>query len=119
MQFPCKLQRQWGNEVKDGETDGGRAGAACLEVGARVGLGRRMVRLQGALEGTAATDAAARLQFLGAAVVELAGTGAVIDQVLAVLLVLSALAETPDQQGNNGQDNGTSNANQPTCIRRV
>ena len=51
MQFPCKLQRQWGNEVKDGETDGGHIGAAFLEVGARVGLSRRVVRLQGALEG--------------------------------------------------------------------
>jgi hypothetical protein len=77
-----------------------------LEVSTGV-AGWGVVRLQGALEWAATRCTTTGLALLRSAV-ELAGTSAIVDQVL-VLVLVSLLAESPDHDTGDGQNDSKPN----------
>lgn len=72
----------------------------CLEVGCRVGLGRGVIALEGALEGAAgATGATADFALFRRA--RSAEPSTVADNVVAIFLLASLVAQSPVQHGPN------------------
>lgn len=91
---------------ENGHRFAGLVSTVLSEVGCGVRLGRRVVALEGALEGRPATGTTASVALLLRRP-EAAAVRARSDQVICLLLALPTLPESPEQETGNRQDDGT------------